>query len=77
MKTRSFFFHYNKPASLASGTPKLSVHYNRKCMIVDHIVCNVHTYSNHRRTQPRCVIRGKAHQVALSESPRGITAYIL
>lgn len=60
---RSFFFHYNKPASLAAGEPRLSVHFKGICLIVKGVECMVPVGSRNRRTQPRCVMAGKARGV--------------
>jgi len=58
MKPKIFFFHYNKPASLAAGKSKLSVHFYKKCYIVDHVVCKVMCYTHHQKRQPRCIVKG-------------------
>lgn len=60
---RSFFFHYNKPASLAAGEPRLSVHFKGACLIVKGVECRAPVASRNRRTQPRCVMAGKARGV--------------
>ena len=58
----TFWYHYNKPASLKFGTPKLTVHHRGVCYIVDKIECYTNTWSHNRNTQPRVVIKGKAKQ---------------
>ncbi|MFD3001425.1 hypothetical protein ACFS7Z_13720 [Pontibacter toksunensis] len=55
----SFWYHYNKPASQKARKPKISVHYDKKCHIVDSIVCNVPTAGHQRNTQPHFVVKGK------------------
>jgi hypothetical protein len=65
MSPRVFYFHYNKPASLSAGRPQLSVHFAGTCYIVDGVDCRVPTWSRNRRTQPRCVIAGRALSVTL------------
>ena len=60
MKEYSFYFHYNKPASLVAKKPKLSVHFKNSCIIVDKIDCRVKIVSRNKKTQPRCVMAGKA-----------------
>jgi hypothetical protein len=57
-KPRSFWFHYNKPASIKAGYPRLSIHYMGKCHIVNEIECNVYTKTRLRSQQPKCVIAG-------------------
>lgn len=58
-----FYFHYNKPASLKAGKSQLSVHFRNTCYVVDGIDCKVPTYSYNRKTQPRCVIKGKCSKI--------------
>ena|SRR6185503_4069305 len=65
-KPRRFFFHYNKPASLKAGTPKLSVHVNKQCHIVDKVVCNVLVESKINKRQPRVVMQGFANSFVFS-----------
>jgi hypothetical protein len=65
----SFWFHYNKPATASSGTPKMTVHYRGQCHVVDHVVCKVPVSTRSRSTQPRLVMAGRgvvrmAHSVA-------------
>lgn len=62
---RAFFFHYNKPASQAAGAPRLSVHYRDTCYIVKHVDCRRPVYTRIRKTQPRCVMAGKAHDILI------------
>ena len=65
MKTKSFFFHYNKPASQRSGKQQISVHYNKTCHIVDNIVCKVFTEGRLRNTQPKFVMIGKCNSLTI------------
>lgn len=58
-KDRVFWFHYNKPASVKAGKPKVTVHYKGICHIVDNISCNVPTFGYLRNEQPKFVIKGK------------------
>lgn len=53
-----FWYHYNKPASQKAKRPKISVHYDKKCHIVNSIVCNVPTAGHERPTQPHFVVKG-------------------
>lgn len=56
---RSFFFHYNKPASQKAKKPQISIHYNKTCFIVDNLICDVPTYGKIRNSQPRFIVCGK------------------
>lgn len=40
---KSFFIHYNKHLSKRAGKPQISVHYNKKCYILDNVICEVPT----------------------------------
>ena len=63
MKKRAFFFHYNKPASLAAGANRLTVHWQGICHLVHGIKCNVPIETRNRAQQPRCVMAGKATKI--------------
>ena len=56
---KSFFFHYNKPASQRTGSPKISVHHDHVCHIVENIVCDVPTVGKINKRQPIFVMKGK------------------
>jgi len=73
MKTYRFFYHYNKPASLSAGEPRLSVHFRNTCHIVKSITYYVPCESKINKRQPRCVMAGSASMVKVT--PTG-TAYI-
>lgn len=76
-KPRRFFYHFNKPASAAAGTPKLSIHYEGKCHVVDHIDCATRCESHHQNRQPHCIMRGMARNVLVTkDSSRGLIAII-
>jgi hypothetical protein len=77
MMKRSFFFHYNKPASKSAGRPKLSVHFRDTCYIVDKVVCHVGVESKNNKRQPHCVMKGKAFLVEVKEENGLSTASIL
>ena len=62
---RSFFFHYNKPASRKAGKNKATIHFNGQCMIVDDLKCSVPIFSRSRKSQPRWVIAGKANNIEI------------
>lgn len=74
---RRFFYHYNKPASLKAGVPKLSVHFEDTCHIVDHVKCAVQCESHHQTRQPRCIMRGHARTLTIvNDVKRGRVATI-
>ena len=63
MKKYTFSFHYNKPESKKAGRPRLTVHWQNVCHIVDEVICNVPTHTKENKRQPRCVMTGKASYV--------------
>lgn len=65
---RSFFFHYNKPASQRSGKQQISVHYKNTCFIVDNVICEVPSQGRLRNTQPRFVMAGKCNDVTIKNN---------
>ncbi len=65
---RSFFFHYNKPASRSKGKPVISLHYKDRCLLVDNIVCKVPTNGRINKRQPFFVIAGKASDVSIKDN---------
>jgi hypothetical protein len=67
---KSFFFHYNKPASRQYKKPLMSVHFNKTCHIVDHVVCNVKCFTHHRKIQPFCVMKGKCNFVTVNKDEK-------
>lgn len=64
---KSFFFHYNKPASQRTGSPKISVHYNKTCHIVDNIICSVPTEGKINKRQPIFVMKGKCNNFEIKK----------
>lgn len=56
----TFFFHYNKPESRRQGRNVLTVHAKGVCHLVNHIKCDVPIETHARKTQPFCVIKGRA-----------------
>ncbi len=66
-KRRVFFFHYNKPASRAAKRPQISVHWQKKCLIVDNVDIQVPTWGHKNKRQPFFVMKGKARYVYLRE----------
>ena len=73
MKLRRFFYHYSQPASLKAGHPVLVVHWGNICIPVKGIKVFVPTESKIRKSQPRCVIQGKAAFVTIKDSFATIT----
>ncbi len=61
----SFFFHYNKPASKIAGSNRLTIHYKKVCHIVESIECHVPLKTKNRKSQPRCVMSGKAKSLTI------------
>ena len=61
----SFFFHYNKPASVQARSNRLSVHYRKVCHVVESIDCRVPVKTKNRNSQPRCVMTGKAKDLTI------------
>ena len=71
MKPFSFFFHYNKPLSQKWGRNVMSIHYKGACLFVESLTCNVPTSTRDRKSQPRCVITGKANNIRLDDRNNG------
>ncbi len=63
-----FFYHYNKPSSLKFKSPKLSLHFNKTCHIIDKIICHVPTYSHNQKRQPRVIIKGNAKEIKIVDN---------
>lgn len=57
--SRSFHFHYNKPASKKAGEPQISIHIDKTCWIVGNIQCKVPTTGKINKRQPFFVMKGK------------------
>ncbi len=64
---RSFWFHYNKPASSSAQKPQITLHYKGACLVIDNIVVNVKTQGRIRKTQPRWVIAGKTKEIIIKD----------
>lgn len=64
---RSFFYHYNKPASKQRGKPVISLHYMKQCLMIDNIVCSVPTQGRINKRQPYFVVTGKASDVSIKD----------
>jgi hypothetical protein len=70
---KTFFFHYNKPASQRLGKPKISVHYDKTCHIVDNVVCDVPTFGKINKRQPIFVMKGKCKNFVIKKGIAIIT----
>lgn len=64
---KSFFFHFNKPASQKAGKPQITLHASGKCLVVDNVVCNVPVAGRLRKEQPRFVMAGKAANIVIDQ----------
>lgn len=61
-----FFYHYNK----ANG--KMTVHFRKRCYIVDNIACFRDTFTKWNKSQPRIVMQGWAEKVIISRDKTAI-----
>ena len=77
MKPRVFFFHYNKPASQAQKKNVLTVHWKGACHLAHHIQCDAAIWTSHRKSQPRCVIKGKAETCEFYTTAKGETLAVI
>lgn len=59
MKKYRFFYHYNKQ------NKKMSVHFQKQCIIVSDIVCGVPCSTKWNKTQPQLVMQGFASKVEI------------
>lgn len=75
-KPRTFWFHYNKPASKAQGRNVLTVHWMGKCHLVNSLSCDGHIETVARRQQPRCILKGMATDITFGESKGHVHAMI-
>jgi len=65
-KKKRFFFHFRK------STGELTLHWNKQCIPVKNVDCNVPIETKWNKQQPRVVLRGFASTVEIVEG----TAYI-
>lgn len=72
-KPGSFFFHYHKAASLKAKANRLTVHWQGQCLIVAGVDCRVPIKSRNHKTQPRCVMAGKAREITIVDNIAVIT----
>ena len=67
-KPFAFFFHYNKPASLTSGEPTISLHFKNKCHMIQELYCEVSTHSRiNKNNSPHFVMAGNANKITFSD----------
>lgn len=71
MKRRVFFFYYNKPASVKQGRNVLTVHWHKTCHLVHHLEVFVPVATAARKSQPRCVIKGRAESCSINRKLDG------
>jgi hypothetical protein len=64
---KRFFFHFNKPQSKSAGMPKISVHYDKRCIIVNNVICDVPTRGRIKKTQPVFVMTGKCNEIVITD----------
>ncbi len=67
MRPKSFWFHYNKPASSQAKKPQITIHYDKQCHIVDNVICEVPTAGRIRNSQPRWVVAGKTKGITIKD----------
>jgi hypothetical protein len=60
LKKRRFFFHFRK------STGELTLHWNKQCIQVKDIVCNVPLETKWNKQQPRVVLRGFASDIQIT-----------
>lgn len=62
MKKYRFFYHFYKQKG------KMSVHFKNSCSVVDNIVCKAECETKWKKTQPRLVMQGFAHNVVFKNN---------
>lgn len=76
-KAYSFWFHYNKPASMARGKPVVTLHYRGRCHLVNDLTISVPTETRARKRQPRLVVGGRAACVEIHRRVDGHMSAII
>lgn len=76
MKPKRFFFHYNKAESKRQGRNVLTVHWEKTCHLVNHIVVEAKVESYAQKRQPHCILRGFARKVEFTYQDLEVTAKI-
>lgn len=67
MKPKRFFFHFRK------STGELTLHWNKQCIPLKDIVCNVPVETKWNKQQPKVVLQGFAHNVDITGEKAIIT----
>lgn len=62
---RTFWFHFNKPATLRAGKAQISVHHEKVCHIVDNVICKRPTEGKIKPKNPKFVMKGKCHKLTI------------
>lgn len=70
LKPKRFFYHYYKQYNC------MSVHFNKQCIRVDNVECNVPAQTKWNKTQPHLVLQGFATEVELVGEGNNVTAII-
>lgn len=63
-----FWFHFNRPATLKANKVQITLHYNKKCHIVDGLECYTETRSKIRKEQPIFVMRGRCNNITFNNN---------
>ena len=59
MRKKRFFFHFRK------STGELTLHWNKQCIPIKNVVCNVPLETKWNSQQPRVVLRGYAKEIII------------
>jgi hypothetical protein len=62
MKKRRFFFHFRK------STGELTLHWQKQCIPIKDVVCNVPLETKWNKIQPRVVLQGFAEKIEIIEN---------
>jgi hypothetical protein len=62
MKKRRFFFHFRK------STGELTLHWQKQCIPIKDVVCNVPLETKWNKQQPRVVLQGFAEKIEIIEN---------
>jgi hypothetical protein len=65
LKQKAFWFHYNKPLSRQLKKNMLTLHFEGVCHFVAGLDCEVPIKTRNRRSQPHCVMAGKASSITI------------
>jgi hypothetical protein len=62
MKKKRFFFHFRK------STGALTLHWNKQCIPINNIECNVPVETKWNKIQPKVVLRGFAKEIIFNNN---------